>query len=323
MFNIKTITRFLLNFLSASQRDFLFGIKRLNVKKREHPDVQLFIIIFDGLFFHGGLTDRFKGIISTFHYCLYNNINFRIKHIYPFDITEYLVPNKYNWKICHADKISYHLFETKFVNLIGDMSIKRLVNLSKKKQIHCYANRNIIDSLSTFYNTNFDWGTLFKMLFKPSEKLEKMIQKQKSQIKGEYICAVFRFQQLLGDFNEYNYTELDNTEKTILIDKCKKSIIKLQDASDCKNILITSDSITFLQNVSEMNSIYTFPAKVVHIDTTEGETHDVYMKSFLDFYMLSEGKKIYSIGTDIMYKTEFPLYASKLNNIPFERILIE
>jgi len=29
------------------------------------------------------------------------------------------------------------------------------------------------------------------------------------------------------------------------------------------------------------------------------------------------------MGTSCMYKTEFPLYAARLNEIPFERILLD
>jgi len=102
-----------------------------------------------------------------------------------------------------------------------------------------------------------------------------------------------------------------------------QSIHQLLKKHRGKKLLVTSDSNLFLKKAGKISGVYTLQGKVVHIDTTVGENKDVYMKSFLDFYMLSEGEKIYSIGTDEMYKTEFPLYASKLNNIPFERILID
>jgi len=62
--------------------------------------------------------------------------------------------------------------------------------------------------------------------------------------------------------------------------------------------------------------------RVVHMDCIDTESDEVYMKSFVDFLMLSKAAKIYSIGTSQMYPTEFPLYAARVNNIPFERILI-
>ncbi|MDR0231337.1 MAG: hypothetical protein LBI82_04380 [Dysgonamonadaceae bacterium] len=309
--------------LPVDQRDFILSLKRFNFKKREYPSRQLFIMVFDGKFFHGGLADRLKGIVSTFQYCYINNIEFRIKHTYPFDLSNYLPPNEYDWTLKLSDKISYHLLEVKYANFIGKSLFKRLIKLNTKKQIHCYANWNAVPELNTYYQTNYQWGELFKKLFKPTEELTNLVLDCKSKIGGPYICAVFRFQQLLGDFREYDYTELENSKKDELIEKCRQAIINLQNTSDCEKILVTSDSVLFLQNILGLEDVYTFPSKVVHIDTVEGESHNVYLKSFFDFYMLSEGIKIYSMGTDLMYKTEFPLYAAQLNNIPFERILIE
>jgi hypothetical protein len=320
---IKKITYSILKKLPVDWRDFLLSLKRFNLRKREYPDKQLFIMVFDGKFFHGGLCDRFKGIISTFHYCLCNNIDFRIKHTHPFNLSEYLLPNEYDWTINNSDKVSYHLMEIKYANMIGRNLFKRLKKLRTKKQIHCYANWDIVAELNDCYQTNYEWGQLFKKLFKPTEKLTGLLLEHKAKIGGEYICAVFRFQNLLGDFKEYEYKELADDEKIKLKDKCRNAIVSLQSASDCKKILVTSDSISFLQSIHNLDSIYAFPSKVVHIDSVADEDYDVYMKSFFDYLILSEGKKIYSIGTSLMYKSEFPLYAAKLNNILFERILID
>jgi len=323
MFDRKKVTYFILKNLSPNRRDFVLGLKRFNLKKRECPDRQLFIMFCDGQNFHGGLTDRFKGIVSTFHYCLCKGIEFRINHTCPFNLSDFLTPHKYNWELTYpSDKISNHLFEAKYLNIIGETTSKRLINLKTKKQIHCYANSNIVPELNAYYHADYEWGKLFKVLFRPTQELMDLVYECKSKIAGEYICAVFRFQQLLGDFKEYQYAELSDIEKSELIQKCKQATINLQNTSDCKKILVTSDSVSFLKMISDRPDIYTFPSKVVHIDTVEGESHKVYLKSFLDFYLLSEGTKIYSIGTKEMYPSEFPLYASKLNNIPFERILI-
>ena len=320
----KKITEFIFLRLPTAQQDFLFSLKRFNLGRKKFPPKQILIMKVDGKHFHGGLADRLKGMVSLYHYCLTQNIEFRIDHTFPFELSNYLIPNEYDWQIKDSDKITFHLLESKYFHLVGDRSIKRLVKLKTNKQIHCYANRDYVESLNEYYNTNFDWGNLFRKLFNPTEKLKAVINNNLAQIGGEYICAVFRFQQLLGDFNEY-YCQgaLTENEKKELIKKCKEAIITLQNNSKCKKILVTSDSQLFLQSLKNLDNIYTFPNKKVHVDVTENESYDVYMQSFVDFYMLSEGIKIYSLGTDIMYKTEFPLYAAKLNNIPFERILIK
>ena len=323
MLLMKQIAYCILKNLSPAQRDFILGLKRYNLKKREHPDKQLFIMLCDGKNFHGGLADRLKGIVSTFHYCLCKGIEFRINHTYPFKLTDYLLPNEYNWELRYADKISYHLFEIKYVNAIGKNLFKRLMSINTKKQVHCYANWNITSELNTYYQTNYEWGDLFKKLFRPSPEIEAELNYHKKAIGNKYIACQFRFLALLGDFNEDDEPTIGKQEQEILIQKC---LISLDDIKQKHHIpiLVTSDSIIFISRVSKIEGIYTLPGKPVHIDCVkENEANHEYISTFIDFFMLSEAQRIYNIYTKKMYPSEFPLYASKLNNIPFERIFIE
>lgn len=75
--------------------------------------------------------------------------------------------------------------------------------------------------------------------------------------------------------------------------------------------------------ISEVENIYTMEGNVVHLDYTYHAPSSTYMQSFLDFFMLSRANRVYSIGTSQMYPSEFPLYASKVHNVPFERINID
>jgi hypothetical protein len=320
---IKKITHFILATLPPDLRDDILGLKRFRSSPKVYPYNRMLIIFFDGRNFHGGLCDRFKGIVSLFHYCLCTHISFKINHTFPFELSDYLLPNEYDWTLSTSNKISFHRKEAKYMNLIADPSAKRLVHLKTKRQIHANANRDIVEKLNSEFGTNYTWGELFKKLFKPTEELNHLIRLHQSEIGGNYICAVFRFQNLLGDFAEYEYTGLTDEAKNKLIAQCRQAVLDLQKREVCKKILVTSDSSTFLQEIKKMENVYAFPEKVVHIDNTKGESHSVYMKSFLDFYLLSEGDKIFSIGTSRMYKTEFPMYAAKVRDVPFERILMQ
>ncbi|MDE5935044.1 MAG: hypothetical protein K2G95_04655, partial [Muribaculaceae bacterium] len=150
----------------------------------------------------------------------------------------------------------------------------------------------------------------------------------KRNIGGDYCAAVFRFQNLLGDFHEYRYKELaGEKEKEALVVKCLDAVSELKKRHGDKALLVTSDSAAFLQRVSQIEGVHIIPGKLIHIDQVSGEVdgdtgREVYMKSFLDFYMLSEAQKIYRIGTSYMYPSEFPVYAAKVNGIPFESIVI-
>lgn len=308
--------------LNPEIKDLLCGIKRYRLTEFTKSPRKVLIVLIDGKNYHGGFCDRFKGIISLYHYCLVKNMEFKISYKFPFKLENYLIPNEYDWVLANDDYCN-NIFSVKFINLVGDASAKRLIQIKTKKQIHCYANRNIVDELNTYYNTNYSWGMLFGKLFKPNDKLRNLIDDHIKNIGDEYISAVFRFQQLLGDFREYNYPELPNDKKEELIYKNVRAINMLSDKYPGRKILVTSDSSTFLERAMKISGTYPLLGKVVHIDCTTNAEYDVYMKSFLDFFMLSKSKMIYSIGTKEMYKTEFPMYAAKINNIPFYRITVD
>lgn len=320
---IKQIKTTLLGSIPFDWRDNILALKRYSLFHKKKPKTkQTLIVLVDGKFWHGGFCDRLKGIISLYHFAKIKGLEFHLYYNFPFNMEDYLKPNKYNWEIKEAD-ICRNYFYVRYLNLVGDNSITRLTRLATKKQIQCYANRDIVDSLNQCYKTNYSWGELFRELFNPTPQLSALIDYHKNNIAGTYVCAVYRFQQLLGDFVEYDFPELNESEKERLIEKMLQSVEEISAKHSNMKVLVTSDSELFLNRVANLPRIYTIPGKVVHIDNTINESHEVYLKSFLDFFLLSEGEKIYSIGTVEMYKTEFPLYAAKLNNIPFERILIE
>ena len=299
------------------ERILLFTYYDVSLKRKTSK--QLLVSIFDDRRNSFGLTDRFKGIVSLYAYSKIKNIDYRCYFTYPFELSKFLVPNKYNWSL-KDNELSTNLVGVKVLILHGEKG-KRLISLRSEKQVHAYINRDYIPLLNKLCGTNFLWGDLFNELFRPSPELEDCINYSLDKTGKDYIGCVFRFQSLLGDFKEYNFAILNKNENQKLINKCIDALLKLQKEL-IKPILVTSDSTTFLSEISSIEGIVTIPGKVVHLDCTDTESDDVYMKSFVDFIMLSKAEKIYSIGTDQMYPTEFPLYAAKINNIPFERILI-
>jgi hypothetical protein len=114
---------------------------------------------------------------------------------------------------------------------------------------------------------------------------------------------------------------LSETEKETLISKCKTALVGFQTSNE--KIVVTADSNLFLEKLQGLNNIFAFSGKAVHIDSVADAEHSVYLKSFVDFYMLSEGRKIYSVGTEKMYKSGFGQCAAKVNDVPFERVLVQ
>lgn len=270
-----------------------------------------------------GLTDRFKGIVSVYALSKALNIPFKCDFVYPFQLSEFLIPNNYKW-LADPSELSSNTNEVRYRILRKKPTIKKLLKVFPlKKQIRIYANVDYLDEINIRFNKNYQWGELFKELFKPNYPLTGQLEYYSKNLpEGKFIACVFRFQSLLGDFVEYKYKSLSVAERNELIDKNINSLQKIVSENNCP-VLVTSDSVGFLEIASKIERVFIIQGKVVHMDCTPDEQSNVYLKSFVDFFMLSKAKKIYSIGTIIMYQTNFPVYAAKINNIPFERILIE
>lgn len=307
----------------APFRDFLFSLKRYTLFRKSAPPSPFFLVQIEGRNFHGGFADRMKGIVSCFAFCLQNGIPFRIQYTFPFALTDFLIPNTYDWTLQKDETIAEYVADVRYLNLIGDPSIQRLVHLKKeKKQVHCYANRDVLDALNVYYHTQHAWGDLFRQLFRPAAILERELLNKRKLLPSGYIGMAFRFQNLLGDFEEYQVAALSGEAQTALIDQCRNFLVRFQQEVDAP-LLVTSDSYHFSCSLAGMEQIYCFPGPNHHLDHQTKMSGETYLKSFTDFFLLSESRKVYAAGTEKMYRTEFPLYAARLNGLPFERILIE
>jgi len=302
-------------------KEILITCKYYNSSPAKNKQNTRYICMIDGLFLQGGLSDRFKGMISLYAFCKQRNINFGIFFKDPFLLTDYLLPNKYDW-VVNENTLKYNIYETRVFYNFVEYKGSRLLKLSTNKQLHYYGNRDLLEILNKTGNTNYLWGELFLELFKPTPAFEEQIIFHLNKLGNHFYSAVFRFQQLLGDFREYDFPVLNKIEKEILINRCTVALCDLKMKLNGVNILVTSDSVTFLEHISTIEGIYTIPGKVVHIDVSKGETYNVYLKSFLDFFVLSNSIKVFSIGTNQMYASEFPMYAAKVNNVPYERLNI-
>ncbi len=307
--------------IPKSIKDEIWRVRKYSFIARPFKKKECLIFFIDGETYHGGFCDRMKGAISLFHYCLIKQVSFKIYYVFPFKLSDYLLPNQYDWTI-NSNEVCQNYFSVQCLNLISDPTIERLKKLNPKRQVHSYANRDIVDELNKEYGTSFLWGHLFQTLFKPNNILSDQIKLHKLKLGEGYVSVAFRFQNMLGDFKEYNFPELSDLDKKHTIQKNKSMLKDIVLKYPGKKVLITSDSILFLQKITDIENTYVIPIKGDHLDNTTSTSPESHMKVFLDFFLLSESSKIYSVGTKEMYKTDFPLYASKIRNINFERIII-
>ena len=88
--------------------------------------------------------------------------------------------------------------------------------------------------------------------------------------------------------------------------------------------MVFSDSKVFLERVKVL-PVIVLDGKVGHISFTEN-THEVAMKTFVDFYAISKASRVIRILAPEMYNTVFSYYAavlggSFLKNYTFSKLL--
>lgn len=269
----------------------------------------------------GGLTDRIFGIISTYYVCKLCGRDFKIYHDKPFDLTKFLLPSKVDWKIEREDIKFDNTSRPIFIRAISPPKtekrykcLRHIIDTSCNGQLHVYSN------LKIFPKEQF--ALLFNELFVPSEILKSTIKSHQDKINGEYSSMTFRFQKLLGDFDEGDYQVLDKPKRESLLARCL-DVVKSRIANSDKKILVTSDSQTFLEQVSTLDQIYVIPGKVAHMAYTSDPSLELHLKSFTDLFMIANANKIYSVIVGPMYDSGFPKMASMIYNKPFEKIIEE
>lgn len=290
---------------------------KLKFVKEEVPAIAIFCL--DNRSYSYGFADRLRGIISCYAFAKAAGIPFRIEHINPFDLSEFLVPNAYDWQLKEGEK-SYNLLYARpvcFVQNKIDLRSMRLFRLNKKRQYHLYTNASYIKEVNDKYNKNYVYEDLFSELFKPSLSLEKKIKEQKEQIGGKYISVSFRFVQLMGDFKDDYGEVLTGEDKTNLLKKSLSVVESLYEKNQ-KTVLVTSDSQTFLNEASQLDYVYVVSGKIGHIGYSQD--NEVFEKMFLDFCLISQADHVYMAHSDKMYRSNFAKTAALANNIPYTEI---
>ena len=163
----------------------------------------------------GGWGDRQKGIISTYLMALLTNRTFVIVSTNPCNLNTFLVPNTYNWTMCHKYIMSLPKSETKTMNLVDpdhdilfedSESGMRLRDVFRHKVVYIRTNRiwnkQILSQSEAAQR--IPWavgktiaeisGIVLSRLFRPIESLEKEINRFISNNTGNrsMICSHIR-----------------------------------------------------------------------------------------------------------------------------------
>ena len=318
----KILYKTLKRFLSPDKRKQLEIISLLGYGYRCKTEEVKPLIIYslDGKLFTNGLVDRLRGVVNSYAYAKANNLEFRIEHKSPFPLEEFLTPNTCDWILQPFEK-SYNLRYASPVCMLDNPNEtgESLLKLSKERQYHFYTNSgNLISFINKTKGTSYTIASLYNELFTPSQKLKDEIDKQKEILGDNYISISFRFMQLMGDLVDIHGETLSDAEQKKLTEACITQIERVKEQHpSVDKILVTSDSQKFIDSVSNIPYVYVIPGEIGHIGHMGG---DIFMKTFLDFYMIAGAKKVYLGVGNKMYRSNFSHFAAQIQGKPFELI---
>ncbi|QDO94183.1 hypothetical protein FNB79_09400 [Formosa sediminum] len=292
-------------------------LKRLSFKKESKGEI---IICFDGIFSHGGLVDRLKGIISFYEISKRLDYNFFIHFNSPFNLKDFLVPSKLFWI---KEKVYYNPLTSNILYLMNDFNSNpyTIIKNSNKNRFIVYSN---IDYLDKILDTDIEkdiylkWSENYNALFKPSFLLESKLKTLLSTSKK--VVFHTRFTTLLGDFKDTTKLELKESEKIDLIKNVLVEINKKVASFEEYEVFILSDSIYFLNYIKENTPYRVLDGVPKHIDLNDNDIESD-LKTFIDFYFMSSCEFVFLVQLPLMYNSNFSKFASIVGNVRFEKLI--
>lgn len=158
------------------------------------------------------------------------------------------------------------------------------------------------------------------ILFKPTPLLEHMVlqtMKENQLIENEYIVFHLRFLNFFEPVEINGKVSSTKEEQIQMIQDVHLVIDKVYQESDIKNVVIFSDSNVFL-NSKHPEYIKHLPGIVGHISKHSNKL--ITDKTFVDLFVMSKAKAIYSIRGKNIYGGGFSRDAALIGNKPFIEI---
>jgi len=288
--------------------------KRLYHDGTDNPAKRGVICICDGEMHHGGLTDRLRGILTAYREAKRVDKKFYIYWNSPFELTDYLEPAGFDWRIS-KEEISRARGDASVI-VVDDMSpfqslVRLRISLSKETpQIHLYTNAD---------SARGEYRELYTQLFKPTLLLQTEVEKNRQRLGDRYWAFTFRFLQLLGDFNDWSQLTLSDEEASELMDYVKNEFVSFAKKvpDNCK-IHVTSDSRRFLDFIEDADErIVIVEGDVKNIDLVKERYVGAWMKTFVDQQLLMGADTVVLMRTGKMYPSGFPRFAAEIGGARF------
>lgn len=270
----------------------------------------------DGEFYHGGPTDRLRGILSAYSEAQRAGVPFFINWTSPFHLTDYLVPATFDWRvspnqISHARGSSVPVVADDLNDFQSRMRIRSAL-CRRDRQIHLYTNADFAKG---------EYSKLYPKLFKPSPLLQKEVEHHLRMLGKNYMAVTTRFLSLLGDFKEWDKRVLDPEGQRILLDRVTEEFMTVTaNVAPESRILVTSDSGRFLRHIAKLDPrVYVVPGEVrnIDLDHASGDARAAWLKTFTDQQLLMSASVVVRMRTGNMYPTGFPKFAAEIGGARF------
>ena len=272
----------------------------------------------------GGMFDRLKGIISIFAISKNRNKTFKLNFKYPFDLSQYLMPNQYDWTI-DDNEIVYQYPKSRPIIAYGEYADPKRLMKNYNAECHFYYGYNSLKEINAKFGSDYKWTDLYNELFRPTEHLQKYINYYKNEIGENYVVVHFRFLNLLGDKTETDINPvLDQKNIEALMIKSKNKIMGIAANHPNSRIMLSTDSNNFVEYIKkEIPEIYVVPGKIKHIGTAGTTSDEENLKMFIDYYLIAGAKYVYSVYGKRMWKSAFPEYSAMIGGCPFNRVSLD
>lgn len=269
---------------------------------------------FDGRIYHGGTTDRIRGLLSTFAETEKRGIPFRISWTSPFNLEDYLQPADYDWRI-RPEEISDSQSDAMPV-IIQDRSNPESAAMLAAAldgihgQLHVYSNADCYIG---------SYSRLYRRLFRPSPRLARSVLNHKRVLGDRYWAFHFRFLTLLGDFKDWSDRILPEHEAISLMERNRDEMLRLMRViPEGYRVFVTSDSRRFLDFVSGADPrIYVTPGEIRNIDLSEDDNDDIWLKAFTDQQLLMDAARVHRMVTGDMYVSGYSRFAAEVGGTEF------
>lgn len=297
-------------------RNFLYKVKCFSIRPSK-IEAKTIVFYMDPNRKYPGFVDILKAIIGSFYIAKVNGYKLKIHFETPFQLTKYLSPaNETNdWILSVHERTGVDKLNIS-TGLLNYYGIGKIPQLTKARyQVRNFIGWNILQR-NKMVGWEKKWHELYHELFQPSDYLRENIAKFEIK-ENEYIAIHIRFVNAL-ELAEPDFPQipLNDDEKESLISSCISKIKELESTESCKAVVF-SDSNYFLGRCREMD-ILVLEGNVGHV--TYNQNAEIVLKMFTDLNMIARAKKVFSLRSNNLYASAFPLYGSIIGGKSFKTI---